>query len=497
MGGQRAEDERDGVGVGLDEADSLRGERFVGDEVAGGGVAGGVGGGVGARTAARAGTATEVAGDVATDTEVDGDAAASAHVAPAVPAAASEPGSVTAAATAPGTGTATVPTTATATSSAASTPGSPSATDPDKTPAAKPADASSEDLADLTDSQIVGRRLSLARQHAGLSIEEVVAATRIRPGMLREIEAGEFVHCGGDVYARGHVRAIAKVVGIDPEPLLAEHPPFVPTDLPVRGRSRMTPRVEAAAAKAAAPAAASQNHPEPGKKTSTPSSNAVPTSAARDNAARFAGRAPSRVIRPAVEGATLVTASSGNGNGPNAGKPALAAGKGSGSGSVRPPQPRRKDDPGKIERHPKSANWTAAMLVALLGLVVFAGVQLIGDNGNGKTAAAAVPAPAPKAAALKPPPPPVPPAPKGVAVRIAAVGSDSWLNVTGPDGKVLFDNLLPSGSTQNFQDPKQLGVTLGNAAAVHMTLNGKDLGAAGGSGQVVHVTLNPAGAVTG
>jgi len=299
------------------------------------------------------------------------------------------------------------------------------------------------------------------------------------------------VHCGGDVYARGHVRAIAKVVGIDPEPLLEEHPPFVPTDLPVRGRSRVTPRVEAA----------SQGSPEPGKRASTSSSNAVPTSAARDNAARFAGRAPSRVIRPAAEGATLVAAStgknggSGKGNGLNAGKPALAAGKG--GGSVRPPQPARKDDPGKIERHPKSANWTAAMLVALLGLVVFAGVQLIVDSGDGKTAAAAVPAPAPKAAAVKPPPPAVPPAPKGVAVRIAAVGSDSWLNVTGPDGKVLFDNLLPAGSTQNFQDPKQLGVTLGNAAAVHMTLNGKDLGAAGGSGQVVHVTLNPAGAVTG
>ena len=29
MGGQRAEDERDGAGVGLDEADALRGGRFV------------------------------------------------------------------------------------------------------------------------------------------------------------------------------------------------------------------------------------------------------------------------------------------------------------------------------------------------------------------------------------------------------------------------------------------------------------------------------------
>lgn len=436
MGGQRAEDERDGAGVGLDEADALRGGRFVAGEGAGGGVAGGIGGGVGARTAARAGTATEVAPDLATDlaTEVAPDGATTL------------------------------------------------------TSAAEPADPAPAELAGLTDSQIVGRRLALARQHAGLSIEEVVAATRIRPGMLREIETGEFVHCGGDVYARGHVRAIAKVVGIDPEPLLAEHPPSVPSDLPVRGRSRVVPRVEAPKAPVAA---VEEQNPGPDKRSGAPVSNAVPTSAARDNAARFAGRPPSRVIRPAVEGATLAGASKRVGTG----KTAASIAKG--SGSVRPPHVNRKDDPGSIERTPKSANWTAAMLVALLGLVVFAGVQLIGDGGGKTTPAAAPAAPAPKPAPPKPAPPVVPPAPKGVAVRIAAVGSDSWLNVTGPDGHVLFDNMLPAGSTQNFQDPKQLGVTLGNAAAVHMTLNGKDLGAAGGSGQVVHVTLNPAGAVTG
>lgn len=441
MGGQRAEDERDGAGVGLDEADTLRGGRFVADEVAGGGVAGGIGGGVGGRTAARTGTATEVAPEVATD-------------------------AVTDAVTDAATGTV--------------------------ASAAKPIDLTPAESAGLTDSQIVGRRLALARHHAGLSIEEVVAATRIRPGMLREIESGEFVHCGGDVYARGHVRAIAKVVGIDPEPLLAEHPPSVPSDLPVRGRSRVVPRVEAPKAPVAA---VEERKPGPDTRPSTSGSNVVPTSAARDNASRFAGRPPSRVIRPAAEGATLGGASTGNSG--SAGKTAAATAKVGGSGSVRPQHGNRKDDRGTIERTPKSANWTAAMLVALLGLVVFAGVQLIGDDGGKSTPAAAPAAPAPKPAPPKPAPPVVPPPPKGVAVRIAAVGSDSWLNVTGPDGRVLFDKLLPAGSTQNFEDPKQLGVTLGNAAAVHMTLNGKDLGAAGGSGQVVHVTLKPTGAVTG
>jgi cytoskeletal protein RodZ len=462
MGGQRAEDERDSAGVGLDEADARRGERFVGNEVAGGGA------GVGARTAAR------------TDTEAGPEAADAVPAAPTVPAAGSGPDSESAP---------TVP-------AAGSGPDSEApAADMTTAPAPEAETVAADDAerlpSDLTDSQILGRRLALARQHAGLSLEEVVAATRIRPGMLREIEAGDFVHCGGDVYARGHVRAIAKAVGIDPEPLLIEHPPVVPMELPTRMRTRVVPKAEA---RPETPKAAEQ----PGEsgesaasgRCSEPASNALPTSAARDNAARFAGRAPSRVIRPAAGGAALVPP------GARAAKTGAAT-AGKGSGSVRPPQPARKDDPGKIERHPKSANWTAAMLVALLGLVVFAGVQLFG-NDSSKTVVAAVPTtPAPKAAAVKPPPPPVRPVPKGVAVKIAAVGSDSWLYVTSANGKVLFDNLLPAGGTQSFQDAKQLGVTLGNAAAVHMTMNGKELASPGGTGEVVHVTLNPTGMVSG
>src|SRR2546429_5297563 len=99
MGGPGAEDERDGVSVGVDEADAPRGERFAGAQV----------GGVGTRTAARAGDDAAPAGDAA--------------------------------------------------------------------------DASP--TADMTDSQMLGHRLFLARQRAGLSVEDVTACTRIRPGMVR------------------------------------------------------------------------------------------------------------------------------------------------------------------------------------------------------------------------------------------------------------------------------------------------------------------------
>jgi cytoskeletal protein RodZ len=68
----------------------------------------------------------------------------------------------------------------------------------------------------------VGEALAAAREAAGLSIEDVVRATRIRGELLRRIEADDFSGCGGNIYARGHVRAIATAVGADPGPLVAE-----------------------------------------------------------------------------------------------------------------------------------------------------------------------------------------------------------------------------------------------------------------------------------
>ena len=68
----------------------------------------------------------------------------------------------------------------------------------------------------------VGADLARAREERGLSVEDVSSATRIRSGLIRSIEADEFEPCGGAVYARGHIRSIARVVGIDAEPLVAE-----------------------------------------------------------------------------------------------------------------------------------------------------------------------------------------------------------------------------------------------------------------------------------
>lgn len=69
----------------------------------------------------------------------------------------------------------------------------------------------------------VGQTLAEARAQRGLSVEDVSEATRIRGGLVRAIENDDFRPCGGDVYARGHIRSISRVLGIDAAPLIAEY----------------------------------------------------------------------------------------------------------------------------------------------------------------------------------------------------------------------------------------------------------------------------------
>ncbi|MFF2378681.1 helix-turn-helix domain-containing protein [Streptomyces sp. NPDC058108] len=69
----------------------------------------------------------------------------------------------------------------------------------------------------------VGRALQLARIEAGLTVDDVSNATRVRIAIVHAIEQDDFSPCGGDVYARGHIRTLARAVQLDPAPLLARY----------------------------------------------------------------------------------------------------------------------------------------------------------------------------------------------------------------------------------------------------------------------------------
>ncbi|MEO3756551.1 helix-turn-helix domain-containing protein [Streptomyces sp. B6B3] len=62
----------------------------------------------------------------------------------------------------------------------------------------------------------VGRTLQQARIDAKMTVDEVSSSTRVRIPIVHAIEQDDFSRCGGEVYARGHVRTLARAVGLDP-----------------------------------------------------------------------------------------------------------------------------------------------------------------------------------------------------------------------------------------------------------------------------------------
>ncbi|WP_280726588.1 RodZ domain-containing protein [Kitasatospora sp. MAA4] len=254
----------------------------------------------------------------------------------------------------------------------------------------------------------MGRVLAEARLAAGLTVDEVSTATRVRVPIVHAIEEDEFARCGGDFYARGHIRAIARAVGADGDSLVARYDEIHGT--------------------------------EPVVLATVPSIDA-------------------RRIRA------------------DRGRP----------------------------------NWTAAMVVAILAVVALIGFNLVtGKRGAEVTAgSASVPLPSVAAAISASPSANQPPAPAPSAAPIAAAPADkvtvkvvadsgtSWVSASDGDGKSLFQDDLSQGADQTFTDPKQIKLVIGNAAAVHLYVNGKDLGPAGKDGQVVHLTYTPGDPQTG
>ena len=70
---------------------------------------------------------------------------------------------------------------------------------------------------------VVGPEITAARTRLGLSVDQLSERTRIRPHVIEAIEVDDFEPCGGDFYARGHLRTLARVLGVDVTPLLASY----------------------------------------------------------------------------------------------------------------------------------------------------------------------------------------------------------------------------------------------------------------------------------
>lgn len=73
------------------------------------------------------------------------------------------------------------------------------------------------------DEPVIGPQLGSARERLRLTVDQLSERTRIRPHVIEAIESDDFAPCGGDFYARGHLRTLARVLGVDAGPLVATY----------------------------------------------------------------------------------------------------------------------------------------------------------------------------------------------------------------------------------------------------------------------------------
>jgi cytoskeleton protein RodZ len=66
----------------------------------------------------------------------------------------------------------------------------------------------------------LGTEIRDAREGAGFSVAKIAQITRIRETLIKDIESDKFESCGGNAYARGHIRTIAKALNLNADLLI-------------------------------------------------------------------------------------------------------------------------------------------------------------------------------------------------------------------------------------------------------------------------------------
>ena len=232
----------------------------------------------------------------------------------------------------------------------------------------------------------LGTELRNARKSAGLSIAQIAEITRIRAGIISDLESDNFESCGGHAYARLNIRAIAKAINLDSDVLITKF---------------------------------------------------------EDVTGEF--------DRPMID---LLT-----------------------ENNVTIAKPERK----KI-----SSKTLASVAAGVIALMV--AVPTIGGMFSSKSPAK----PATQNASASAPSEVTAVATKtsDVVVIVTGTAGKSWVGVQDSSGAQVFSGAIRVGEAKTFTDSQNLSVTVGNAGAVNLNVNGKDLGTPGQVGEVVHLTFD-------
>jgi cytoskeleton protein RodZ len=313
---------------------------------------------------------------------------------------------------------------------------------------------------------IPGRALAAQREAMGWSVEQVADQLKLAVRQVIALEAGDYASLPSPAVTRGFVRAYAKLVKLDPAPLVAqiametEPAPdtsavtanrrptpasFSQSKFPSHGKRSTLPLGWIAGAVVVVVAAAAAWHfgVVPGSQRGEPASNGVATPAANGAAVETAnGSSVEPLQNPSVP---LISVP-----GPSASATAPAA----------------------------APNGTAPATTAAPGAVVnVPGTTATGAPPTTGPAAPATPvatgtpaAQTPAAAATAPAAAPVP---AGANALVLNVREDSWIEVRpARGGAPLLSRLVKAGSTETVNVEQPVRVTVGNPTGVTATLRG-------------------------
>jgi cytoskeletal protein RodZ len=236
----------------------------------------------------------------------------------------------------------------------------------------------------------LGTEIRGARERAGYTVAKIAEISRIRETLIKDIEADDFTSCGGNAYARGHIRTIAKIVKLNPDQLIE----------------------------------------------------------------KFA-QSTGDFDRPMVD-----LLEENNVIKPRSARPQISY---------------------------KALTSVAAGVVALL-IAVPAVISLFPSNETSPVAPSsqgAVPSTTDQISQV------VATKTTGVSLVVTGIAGKSWIGIQDASGAQVFSGSIKVGESKSFGEDQLLQVTIGNAAAVSLNVNGKEIGTPGGVGEVVRLSFTP------
>jgi len=308
---------------------------------------------------------------------------------------------------------------------------------------------------------IPGQALAAQREAMGWSVEQVADQLKLAVRQVIALEAGDYASLPSPAVTRGFVRAYAKLVKLDPVPLVAQ----IAMDTPAAADTSA-----ATAARRPAPASFSESRfPSHGKRMNLPLgwiAGAVVVVAAAGAAAWHFGFLPggqhgetngTTLTPPASAVASADVAAPGTAIEPvqNPSVPLISV-PGPGTAATAPAAP-AATAPGAVVNVPNTTATGAPPATVPAAPATPPATQMPAPVVTTAT-------PAPAAAAQ---------APAGANALVLNVRQDSWIEVRpAKGGTAVFSRVVKAGSTETINVDQPVRLTVGNPGGVSATLRG-------------------------